>query len=92
MACGCISAYIEHEMYDIPVLHQKAPRTRPNTGSISRRRLEIPARQMDEPRFLAIDSIGNKYWSAVVTYREEIIRLISVLRSHDEDIALYEQL
>ncbi len=56
------------------------------------RRLEIPARQMDEPRFLVIGSIDDKYWSAVVTYRDDVIRLISVRRSRDEEIALYESL
>ena len=56
------------------------------------RRLEIPARQMDEPRFLVIGSIDDKYWSAVVTYRDDVIRLISIRRSRDEEIALYESL
>jgi uncharacterized DUF497 family protein len=34
--------------------------------------------------------IENKHWSAVVTYREDRIRLISVRRSRDEEVALYE--
>lgn len=52
--------------------------------------LEIPARTVDEPRFLVIARIGEKHWSAVVTYRENRIRLISVRRSRKEEIALYE--
>jgi uncharacterized DUF497 family protein len=31
-------------------------------------RLEIPAKPMDEPRYLVIGKIGGKYWSAVITY------------------------
>lgn len=52
--------------------------------------LEIPARTVDEPRFLLIGMIESKHWSAVVTYRDGSIRIISVRRSRPEEIALYE--
>jgi uncharacterized DUF497 family protein len=52
--------------------------------------LEIPAKTLDEPRFLAIGLVDQKYWSAVVTYRNGKIRLISVRRSRDEEVTLYE--
>jgi uncharacterized DUF497 family protein len=52
--------------------------------------LEIRARSDDEPRFLAIDLIGPKHWSAVVTYRNGTIRLISVRRSRAREVELYE--
>jgi uncharacterized DUF497 family protein len=52
--------------------------------------LEIPARNVDEPRFLVIGKIGDKHWSAVITYRGENIRIVSVRRSRDEEIELYE--
>lgn len=52
--------------------------------------LEIPAKTIDEPRYLVIGKIGEKHWSAVVTYREGGIRLISVRRSRQEEIKLYE--
>lgn len=52
--------------------------------------LEIPARTLGEPRFLLIGTIGPKHWSAVVTYREERVRFISVRRSRREEIRLYE--
>ena len=52
--------------------------------------LEIPAKTVDEPRFLVIGRIGEKHWSAVITYREEVIRIISVRRSRDEEVKLYE--
>jgi hypothetical protein len=52
--------------------------------------LEIPARTVDEPRFLLIGMIELKYWSAVVTYRKGGIRMISVRRSRTEEVELYE--
>jgi len=52
--------------------------------------LEIPARTTDEPRYLLIGRIAGKYWSAVVTYRKESIRIISVRRSRKEEVELYE--
>jgi uncharacterized protein len=52
--------------------------------------LEIPARTADEPRFLVVGRIGGKHWSAVITYREERIRIISVRRSREKEIELYE--
>mgnify|MGYP000020492745 CR=1 FL=1 len=54
------------------------------------RLLEIPAKTSDEPRFLAIGVIERNHWSAVITYRSGKIRLISVRRSRDEEVALYE--
>jgi len=55
-------------------------------------RLEIPARTEDEPCFLVIGQIEGKIWSAVITYRGENVRIISVRRSRDEEIELYEGL
>lgn len=52
--------------------------------------LEIRARSDDEPRFLVIGRIGPKHWSAVVTYRNGTIRLISVRRSQTREVELYE--
>jgi uncharacterized DUF497 family protein len=52
--------------------------------------VEIPARTIDEPRWLLIGQIAQKHWSAVITKREDKIRLISVRRSRDEEIAIYE--
>ncbi len=53
-------------------------------------RIEIPAKTQDELRFLVIGKINEKHWSAVVTYRGENIRIISVRRSRDEEIEIYE--
>jgi uncharacterized DUF497 family protein len=52
--------------------------------------LEIPARTEDEPRWLIIGRIDEKLWSAVVTSRGDAIRIISVRRSRDDEVALYE--
>jgi uncharacterized DUF497 family protein len=52
--------------------------------------LEIPGRVTDEPRWLVIGKIGPKHWSAVITRRGGSVRLISVRRSRDEEVALYE--
>ena len=53
-------------------------------------RLEIPARTEDEPRYLVIGKIGDKHWSAVITYRNEKIRIISVRRARQEEVTIYE--
>ena len=53
-------------------------------------RLEIPAITSDEERFLIIGKIKQKVWSAVITYRKENIRIISVRRSRDKEVELYE--
>ena len=53
-------------------------------------RLEVPARTVDEQRWLIIGVIDGTYWSAIVTYRENTIRIISVRRSRNEEVALYE--
>ncbi len=52
--------------------------------------LEIPAKIEDEQRYLLIGIIDIQHWSAVVTYRDSNIRLISVRRSRKEEVALYE--
>jgi uncharacterized DUF497 family protein len=52
--------------------------------------IEIPAITVDEPRYLVIGRIGAKHWSAVITYRGDNMRIISVRRSRPEEVALYE--
>ena len=52
--------------------------------------LEVPARTEDEPRFLVVGLIGDKHWSAIITYRGTSIRIISVRRSRIEEVKLYE--
>lgn len=52
--------------------------------------LEIPAKTIDEPRFLVIGKIKEKHWAGVITYRGDNIRIISVRRAGIEEITLYE--
>lgn len=52
--------------------------------------LQVPARTIDEPRFMVIGKIQDKHWSAIFTYRSHTIRIISVRRSRREEIQLYE--
>jgi len=53
-------------------------------------RVEIPAKTTDEARSMVIGKIGAKHWSAVITYRGEKVRLISMRRSGKEEIGIYE--
>jgi hypothetical protein len=53
-------------------------------------RLEIPARTEDEPRYMVIGKIAGKHWSAIVTYRGDNVRIISVRQSHRSEVGLYE--
>ena len=52
--------------------------------------VEVPVKTSDERRFLIIGKISEKYWTAVITYRSESIRIISVRRSRKEEIEIYE--
>ncbi len=53
--------------------------------------LEIPAKNvLDENRYLIIGKIGEKHWSAVITYREDTVRIISVRRVRRQEIEYYE--
>jgi uncharacterized protein len=52
--------------------------------------VEIPASASEEPRWLLIGKIGQEQWSAVITRRDENIRLISVRRSRKEEVKIYE--
>ena len=53
-------------------------------------RIEIPAKTVDENRFLIIGKILNKCWSTIITYRNEKVRIISARRSRKEEIEIYE--
>jgi uncharacterized DUF497 family protein len=49
----------------------------------------VPARERNEHRFLVIGRIGHLYWSAIVTFRNLRLRLISVRRSRHEEKELH---
>ena len=52
--------------------------------------VEIAAKTVDEQRYLVIGKIAGKCWSAVITYRSDRIRIISVRISRKEEVKLYE--
>jgi uncharacterized protein len=55
-------------------------------------RKEIPTRRgNDDERWVVIGSIAGRLWTAVVTYRADAIRIISVRRARSSEASLYEQ-
>ncbi len=52
-------------------------------------RVEFPVPSVDEARFQVLGLIGDKVWSAFITYRNEKIRIISVLRARDYEEEKY---
>ena len=53
-------------------------------------RVEIQARSTTELRFLVIGKVQGKHWAAIITYRGQTIRIISVRRARDNEVSLYE--
>ncbi len=53
-------------------------------------RMVIPAKNLDESRFVLIGKIQENYWSAIYTIRIDKIRLISVRRSRKNEKEIYE--
>jgi len=53
--------------------------------------LSLPGRSaQEEQRFLLVGTIGEKRWSAIITYRNDAIRIISVRRSRVREVEAYE--
>jgi uncharacterized protein len=52
--------------------------------------VEVPAITSGERRNLVIGKISGKHWPAVITCRGNPIRIISVRRSQEEEIKIYE--
>ena len=50
--------------------------------------IEAPART-EEPLPL-VGRIGQTTWAAIITYRRETIRIISIRRARQEEVARYE--
>ncbi len=53
-------------------------------------RIMIPAKNLDEVRFLLIAKKDDKHWSAIFTIRNKKVRIISVRRSRPKEIRIYE--
>ena len=45
---------------------------------------------VEEKRFLVVGAIEQVLWTAVITYREQRIRIISVRRARDREIDAYQ--
>jgi hypothetical protein len=55
-------------------------------------RVEIEAPHPIEERMILVARLQEKHWAAVYTVRgESTVRLISVRRSRDKEVALYEK-
>ena len=52
----------------------------------------LRAKDALEKRYMVIGTIGNEYWSAIITYRRARIRIISVKKSTAAEIQTYEEL
>ena len=54
---------------------------------------EIPSLQSaDEERYLVLGRIDTKNYTAIITYRDTNIRIISVRRSREKETNLYESI
>ncbi len=51
--------------------------------------VERRARQRGEDRFAVIGSIEGGLWTAIVTYRDRFIRIISVRRARENERKIY---
>ena len=55
------------------------------------RRLVTPARPTNELRYRVVGRIAGTHWTAIVTYRADTIRIISVRYSRKEEKEAYEK-
>jgi uncharacterized protein len=52
----------------------------------------LGAKDALEKRYIVIGRIGGEYWSAIITYRGAVFRIISVRRSTAAEIETYEKI
>ena len=55
------------------------------------RRVTGPTASDEEERWMVVGMIEGKLWSAVVTYRDDVTRLISVRRSRPKEAKQYDR-
>jgi uncharacterized DUF497 family protein len=53
--------------------------------------VRLPAKDVSEKRYMVIGAIAATYWSAIITYRGAMIRIISVRKSRPSEIGTYEK-
>ncbi|GHT01725.1 toxin [Bacteroidia bacterium] len=51
--------------------------------------LELSTQYPNEERYLVIGHIEGKFWTAVITYRENVTRIISVRRARKQEVLDY---
>lgn len=51
---------------------------------------ELKLKTTTESRYAIVGQLDGAFWTAIITYREERIRIISVRRSRDEEKQAYE--
>ena len=51
--------------------------------------IAVPSKYEGEDRSLVIGSVNDQLWTAIVTYREEVIRIISVRRARKYEEQAY---
>jgi len=54
-------------------------------------RIQLRAILNGEERFPIIGQIAGKHWTTIVTYRGNRVRIISVRRSREREVQLYEK-
>ena len=54
-------------------------------------RLEAGILRPGEKRYLLIGRIDSIHWTAIITYRGEVVRIISVRRSRRDEVERYEK-
>jgi len=52
----------------------------------------LGAKDVLEKRYIVIGTIGSEHWSAIITYRGALIRIISVRKSTFLEIETYEKI
>ena len=52
--------------------------------------IEVPVPTTDEPRWLVVARIDTVHWSAIITYRGDNVRVISVRRARKGEVERYE--
>ena len=50
----------------------------------------IPARTLNETRFVLIGRIKDQFWSAIFTLRETKIRIISIRKARENEKKIYQ--
>ena len=53
--------------------------------------IAAPSRSSSESRFLAIGVLAAKYWTVIITLRNEKVRIISARRSRKNEIKYYKK-